>query len=77
MEEMDNAAKLIRQNADNIENKCVDAINALYAEKRKARKLYQEEHTRILQQFTHVSFWVSFIYSCRKFREDFTGEKSK
>lgn len=55
MEELDNTAKLIRQNADSIESKSLDALNALYAEKRKVRKLYQEEHTRILQQFTHVS----------------------
>ncbi|XP_018578247.2 tyrosine-protein kinase Fer, partial [Anoplophora glabripennis] len=55
MEELDNTAKLIRQNADSIESKSLDALNALYAEKRKARKLYQEEHTRILQQFTQLS----------------------
>lgn len=58
MEEMENTAKLIRQNADSIESKCLDALNSLYVEKRKARKLYQEEHARILQQFTHVSFFI-------------------
>lgn len=58
MEEMDNTAKLIRQNADSIESKSLDALNALYAEKRKARKSYQEEHARILQQFTHVSIKI-------------------
>ncbi|CAG9833730.1 unnamed protein product [Diabrotica balteata] len=55
MDEMDNTAKVIRQNADSIETKCLDTLNTLYAEKRKARKLYQEEHARILQQFTHLS----------------------
>ncbi|VEN38029.1 unnamed protein product [Callosobruchus maculatus] len=59
MEEMDNTAKLIRQNADSMESKCLDALNSLYTEKRKARKLYQEEHSRILQQFTHLSDEVS------------------
>lgn len=58
MEEMENTAKVIRQNADSIETKCLDALNTLYIEKRKARKLYQEEHARILQQFTHVSFSI-------------------
>nr|CAI5851109.1 unnamed protein product [Callosobruchus analis] len=62
MEEMDNTAKLIRQNADSMESKCLDALNSLYTEKRKARKLYQEEHSRILQQFTHVS-WL-FVFEC-------------
>lgn len=55
MEEMENTVKLIRQNADTVETKALDALNALYTEKRKVRKAYQEEHVRILQQFTHVS----------------------
>lgn len=55
MEEMENTAKLIRQNADSVESKALDSLNALYAEKRKVRKAYQEEHARILQQFTHLS----------------------
>ncbi|KAF5305505.1 hypothetical protein FQA39_LY01596 [Lamprigera yunnana] len=55
MEELDNTSKLIKQNADSIENKTIDALNVMYAEKRKARKHYQEEHTRIAQQFTHLS----------------------
>ncbi|KAF2894558.1 hypothetical protein ILUMI_11621, partial [Ignelater luminosus] len=53
MEELDSTGKLIKQNADSIESKALDALNTMYAEKRKARKLYQEEHTRIAQQFTH------------------------
>lgn len=55
MEEFDSTGKLIKQNADSIESKALDALSTMYAEKRKARKLYQEEHTRIAQQFTHVS----------------------
>jgi tyrosine-protein kinase Fer len=55
MEELDNTGKLIKQNADTIESKLLDTLNGLYAEKRKVRKAYQEEHARILQQFTHVS----------------------
>lgn len=70
MEEMENTAKMIRQNTDNIESKCLDAVNALAAEKRKARKSYQEDHARILQQFTHVSF--SFIFFNKRFILIFT-----
>lgn len=55
MEEFDNSSKLMKQNADNIESKTLDALNTMYAEKRKARKQYQEEHTRISLQFTHLS----------------------
>lgn len=60
MDELENSAKLIKQNADSVENKALDALNTLYAEKRKVRKTYQEEHTRILHQFTNVS---TFFFS--------------
>ncbi|KAL1505430.1 hypothetical protein ABEB36_005000 [Hypothenemus hampei] len=55
MEEIENTAKLIKQNSDALETKALDALNALYVEKRKIRKAYQEEHTRILQQFNQLS----------------------
>lgn len=55
MEELENTGKLIKQNADLIESKALDTLNTMYTEKRKARKMYQEEHTRIAQQFSHVS----------------------
>lgn len=55
MEELDNAGKLIKQNADTVESKALDRLNVLHSEKRKARKQYQEEHNKILQRFTHVS----------------------
>ncbi|XP_017781936.1 PREDICTED: tyrosine-protein kinase Fer-like, partial [Nicrophorus vespilloides] len=53
MEDLDSAGKLLKSNADYIESKTLDALNTLYSDKRKARKQYQEEHTRIAQQFTH------------------------
>lgn len=56
MEELDTTGKLIKQNADTIESKALDKLNALHSEKRKARKQYQEDHNRILQKFTHVSY---------------------
>jgi tyrosine-protein kinase Fer len=55
LEELENTAKLIKQNADLVESKSLDKLNSLYAEKRRARKHYQEEHNRIVAQFTHVS----------------------
>jgi tyrosine-protein kinase Fer len=55
LEELENTARLIRQNADSMESKSLDKLNSLYAEKRRARKQYQEEHNRIVAQFTHVS----------------------
>lgn len=60
MDEFECAGKLLRQNADLVETKTLDALNALHADKRKARKFYQEEHTRIAQQFTHVSYYYLF-----------------
>lgn len=61
MEELDNTGKLIKQNADSVESRALDSLNCLYAEKRKIRKLYQEEYTRIQHQLTNVSY---------KFRRD-------
>jgi tyrosine-protein kinase Fer len=55
LEELENTARLIKQNADSVESKSLDKLNSLYAEKRRARKQYQEEHNRIVAQFTHVS----------------------
>lgn len=55
LEELDNTGKLIKQNTDLIETKALDSLNTMYGEKRKARKLYQEEHQRITQQFVNVN----------------------
>ncbi|XP_044263147.1 tyrosine-protein kinase Fer isoform X1 [Tribolium madens] len=55
MEELENTGKLIKQNAETIETKVMEALNGIYAEKRKMKKAYQEEHARILLQFTHLS----------------------
>ncbi|XP_022207517.2 tyrosine-protein kinase Fer isoform X2 [Nilaparvata lugens] len=55
MDEVDNAGRLFRSNADLVEKETLERLNALCQEKRKARKQYQEEHSRILQQFNHLS----------------------
>lgn len=55
LEELDNTGKLIKQNAEFIETKALDSLSSMYSEKRKARKLYQEEHQRITQQFINVN----------------------
>jgi tyrosine-protein kinase Fer len=72
LEELENTAKLMKQNADSVESKSLDKLNSLYAEKRRARKQYQEEHNRIVAQFTHVSSYfilLLIVYSiCLKGR---------
>ncbi|XP_034247322.1 tyrosine-protein kinase Fer isoform X2 [Thrips palmi] len=55
MEELDNTGRAVRQNAESLEKETLEKLNTLYTEKRKARKNYQEEHSRIAQQFTHLS----------------------
>lgn len=54
MDSIDQTAKLIKQQADSIEN-IVDQLNTLYTERRKARKLYQEEQTWLTTQFQQVN----------------------
>lgn len=51
-------AKLVKNNSDQIESKVLDRLNSLYAEKRKAKKFYTEEHARFTQQFAKVSLPV-------------------
>lgn len=55
MEEWDQTAKQLKSNAELLESVCQDKLTHLYQDKRKARKAYQEEHSKIAAQFTNVS----------------------
>lgn len=55
MEELENLGKLFKSNADVVEKETLDKLNAIYNEKRKARKHYQDEYNRLCQQFSNVS----------------------
>lgn len=54
MDSIDQTAKLIKQQADTIEAIVVEHIATLYSERRRARKLYQEEQTWLNNQFQQV-----------------------
>lgn len=54
MDSIDQTAKLIKQQADSIEN-VADQLNTLYTERRRARKLYQEEQTWLTNQFQQLT----------------------
>lgn len=78
MEEWENTAKLIKSNADSIETKALEALGVLYAEKRKARKAYQEEHARIAQQFSNLSESVARKKAdYQKYLENYNSMRSK
>lgn len=55
MDSIDQTAKLIKQQADSIENIIVDQLNTLFTERRRARKVYQEEQNWLNNQFQQVS----------------------
>lgn len=55
MDSIDQIAKSIKQQADSIESNVVDQLSALYSERRRARKFYQEEQTWLNNQFQQVS----------------------
>lgn len=55
MEELEQSAKQIRMNADLLEGLCQGKLAQLFQEKRKARKAYQEEHSKIAAKFNNVS----------------------
>lgn len=54
MDSIDQTAKLIKQQADSVENIVVDQLSTLYSERRRARKFYQEEQTWLNNQFQQV-----------------------
>lgn len=54
-EEWENTSKLIRANAEALESRALDRLISLMTERRKARKTYQEDHTKISAQFAQVS----------------------
>uniref|UniRef100_A0A1L8DLX7 Tyrosine-protein kinase n=1 Tax=Nyssomyia neivai TaxID=330878 RepID=A0A1L8DLX7_9DIPT len=55
MEEWEQSAKHIKCNAEFLELLCQDKLAQLYQDKRKARKSYQEEHSRITSKFNHLT----------------------
>ncbi|XP_028046995.1 tyrosine-protein kinase Fer isoform X2 [Monomorium pharaonis] len=55
MDSIDQTAKLIKQQADSIENIVVDHLSTLYSERRRARKLYQEEQNWLNNQFQQLT----------------------
>ncbi|XP_053679586.1 tyrosine-protein kinase Fer isoform X1 [Anopheles nili] len=55
MEELEHTAKQIRTNAEQLETVCHDKLASLSQEKRRVRKQYQEEHTKIATQFSHLT----------------------
>jgi tyrosine-protein kinase Fer len=58
MESIDQKAKLIKQQADSMESIVVEHISSLHGERRRARKLYQEEQVWLNNQFQQVAITV-------------------
>lgn len=67
MEEWDQTAKQLKSKAELLESVCQDKLTHLYQDKRKARKTYQEEHSKIAAQFTTVST-TSFKFNYSSFQ---------
>ncbi|XP_055615873.1 tyrosine-protein kinase Fer isoform X1 [Toxorhynchites rutilus septentrionalis] len=55
MEELEHTAKQIKTNAEQLEAVCLDKLAHLYQDKRRVRKQYQEEHTKIATKFSHIT----------------------
>ncbi|XP_034933840.1 tyrosine-protein kinase Fer isoform X2 [Chelonus insularis] len=55
MDSIDQTAKLIKQQADSMENDVIEQIASLYADRRRAKKLYQEEQAWLNNQFQQLS----------------------
>ncbi|XP_058811963.1 tyrosine-protein kinase Fer isoform X2 [Topomyia yanbarensis] len=55
LEELEHTAKQIKTNAEQLEAVCLDKLAHLYQDKRRVRKQYQEEHTKIATKFSHIT----------------------
>ncbi|KAF7387858.1 hypothetical protein HZH66_010625 [Vespula vulgaris] len=55
MDSIDQTAKLIKQQADSIESIVIEHISVLYSERRRARKVYQEEQVWLNNQFQQLT----------------------
>lgn len=55
MEELEHTAKQVKANAEQLEQVCLDKLAHLYQDKRRVRKQYQEEHTKIATKFSHIT----------------------
>lgn len=53
-EEWESTSRQIKANAEALESRALDRLVTLMTERRKARKVYQEDHTKISSQFTQV-----------------------
>ncbi|XP_045535384.1 tyrosine-protein kinase Fer isoform X2 [Papilio machaon] len=54
-EEWENTSRLIKANAEALESRALDRLITLMTERRKTRKVYQEDHTKISSQFTQLT----------------------
>ncbi|CAH2040361.1 unnamed protein product, partial [Iphiclides podalirius] len=54
-EEWESTSRLIRANAEALESRALDRLITLMSERRKTRKVYQEDHTKISSQFTQLT----------------------
>lgn len=54
-EEWESTSRLVKANAEALESRALDRLNTLMTERRKARKVYQEDHSKISSQFTQLS----------------------
>jgi len=61
LDELDAASRAIRTVCDRIEKNTLDRIASICAEKRKAKKAYQDEYNRISLQYNNVSVTVHNI----------------
>lgn len=55
MEDNEQQSKLIRSNADQLELLCTGRILQLHQDKKKFKRIYQEEHSKLSSRISYVS----------------------
>lgn len=62
MDSFDQTARLIRLQAESMENLVLDTISSLYTERKRIKKLYQEEQVWLNNQFREVLLTFLVLY---------------
>lgn len=59
MDDCEHTARQLKENAELLDALCKEKLTQLHHDKQRARKAYQEEHSRLVAQFHNVRYITS------------------
>lgn len=61
MDDCEQTARQLKENAELLDSLCKEKLTQLHHDKQRARKAYQEEHSRLAAQFHNVNTFFFFL----------------